>query len=100
MPHAKFFSMFRMSGHFQVFYLTHMLYFAYFVLLIFHAPDFWKWFVGPAGFTQIFPIFFIKRRLFNRLSLGNSKETLQSLNFEHVLKKALMTSSIAVLKIF
>jgi hypothetical protein len=41
--------MFRMSGHFQVFYLTHMLYFAYFLLLIFHAPDFWKWFVGPAG---------------------------------------------------
>jgi hypothetical protein len=40
---------FRRSGHFQVFYLTHMLYFAYFILLIFHAPDFWKWFVGPAG---------------------------------------------------
>jgi hypothetical protein len=40
---------FRRSGHFQVFYLTPMLYFAYFILLIFHAPDFWKWFVGPAG---------------------------------------------------
>ena len=32
----------------QVFYLTHMLYFVYFILLIFHAPEFWKWFLFPA----------------------------------------------------
>jgi hypothetical protein len=79
-----------MSGHFQVFYLTHMLYFAYFVLLIFHAPDFWKWFVGPAGFTQIFPNFFLYiKTILNRLSLGNGRERLQSSNFKHLLNKAL-----------
>jgi len=38
----------RRSGHFQVFYFTHMLYFAYFILLFFHAPDFWKWFLLPS----------------------------------------------------
>ena len=32
----------------QVFYLTHMLYCVYFILLIFHAPEFWKWFLFPA----------------------------------------------------
>ena len=38
----------RRSGYFQVFYVTHMLYFLYWALLLMHAPDFWKWFIGPA----------------------------------------------------
>jgi len=38
----------RRSGHFQVFYVTHMLYFAYFLLMFLHAPDFWSWFLVPA----------------------------------------------------
>ena len=38
----------RRSGHFQVFYCSHMLYFAYILLLFFHAPDFWAWFLVPA----------------------------------------------------
>ena len=37
----------RRSGHFELFYFTHLLFIAYYVLLLFHAPDFWKWFVGP-----------------------------------------------------
>ena len=38
----------RRSGYFQVFYCTHMLYFFYWGLLLIHAPEFWKWFIGPA----------------------------------------------------
>jgi hypothetical protein len=38
----------RRSGYFQVFYVTHMLYFFYWGLLLIHAPEFWKWFIGPA----------------------------------------------------
>ena len=38
----------RRSGYFQVFYCTHMLYFLYWALLLMHAPEFWKWFIGPA----------------------------------------------------
>ena len=31
----------------QIFYWTHLLYIAYWILLILHAPNFWKWFVVP-----------------------------------------------------
>merc|ERR1719419_1446665 len=34
----------RRRGHFEIFYFTHLLYYAYFVLLLVHAPEFWKWF--------------------------------------------------------
>jgi hypothetical protein len=29
----------RNSGHFEIFYFTHLLYSAYFVLIILHAPN-------------------------------------------------------------
>ena len=35
----------RRRGHFEIFYWTHLLYYAYFVLLLIHAPEFWKWFL-------------------------------------------------------
>jgi hypothetical protein len=35
----------RRRGHFEIFYFTHLLYHAYFVLLLVHAPEFWKWFI-------------------------------------------------------
>jgi len=35
----------RRRGHFEIFYFTHLLYHAYFVLLVVHAPEFWKWFI-------------------------------------------------------
>ena len=38
----------RKSGYFQLFYLSHMLYFVYFFVLILHAPSVWKWFLVPA----------------------------------------------------
>ena len=37
----------RRSGHFQVFYFSHWLSVLYFVLLILHAPDYWKWVCVP-----------------------------------------------------
>ena len=36
-----------MHNLFQVFYFTHLLYFAYYVLLVLHAPEFWKWLLVP-----------------------------------------------------
>ena len=36
----------RRSGYFLVFYFSHLHYVLYFLLLLFHAPDFWKWFVA------------------------------------------------------
>ncbi|CAG0902076.1 unnamed protein product [Cyprideis torosa] len=38
----------RKNGMFEIFYWTHLLYVPYWVLLIFHGPNYWKWFVGPA----------------------------------------------------
>ena len=38
----------RKSGNFEVFYWTHFLYLVFWLLLVFHAPIFWKWFIGPA----------------------------------------------------
>ena len=31
-----------------MFYWTHFLYIIFWILLIVHAPNFWKWFIGPA----------------------------------------------------
>ncbi|XP_064645176.1 NADPH oxidase 5-like [Lineus longissimus] len=42
----------RRSGHFEVFYWTHMLYVPFWVMCILHAPDFWKWFCVP-GFLLL-----------------------------------------------
>ncbi|XP_046387375.1 NADPH oxidase 5 [Ischnura elegans] len=37
----------RRRGSFEVFYWTHLLYVPFWILLIIHAPNFWKWFVTP-----------------------------------------------------
>ncbi|NXW62262.1 NOX5 oxidase, partial [Eurystomus gularis] len=37
----------RRSGHFEVFYWTHLSYISIWTLLIFHGPHFWKWFAVP-----------------------------------------------------
>lgn len=36
-----------MSFFFQIFYWTHLLYVPFFLLLILHCPNFWKWFIIP-----------------------------------------------------
>ncbi|XP_061077625.1 NADPH oxidase 5 [Conger conger] len=37
----------RRSGHFEVFYWSHLLYIWTWVLLVLHCANFWKWFVAP-----------------------------------------------------
>ena len=37
----------RRGGCFEIFYWSHLLYIPFWVLLILHGPNFWKWFVGP-----------------------------------------------------
>merc|ERR1719474_1416349 len=38
----------RRRGYFELFFFTHYLYVLYLILLILHAPEFWKWFL-PVG---------------------------------------------------
>ncbi|XP_052743214.1 NADPH oxidase 5 [Bicyclus anynana] len=37
----------RKGGCFEVFYFAHLLYIPFWILLIIHAPNFWKWFIVP-----------------------------------------------------
>ena len=37
----------RRGGSFEIFYWTHLLYIPFWVLVLFHGPNFWKWFIGP-----------------------------------------------------
>ena len=39
----------RRRGHFEVFYFSHLLYWAYFPLIILHAPICWKWIAVPGS---------------------------------------------------
>ncbi|XP_049880958.1 NADPH oxidase 5 [Pectinophora gossypiella] len=39
----------RRGGSFEIFYWTHLLYVPFWLLVIFHAPNFWKWFVLPGA---------------------------------------------------
>lgn len=37
----------RRGGSFEIFYWTHLLYVPFWLLMLFHGPNFWKWFVIP-----------------------------------------------------
>ncbi|KAI8423439.1 hypothetical protein MSG28_012572 [Choristoneura fumiferana] len=37
----------RRGGSFEIFYWSHLLYVPFWLLLLFHAPNFWKWFALP-----------------------------------------------------
>ncbi|KAL0099174.1 hypothetical protein PUN28_020033 [Cardiocondyla obscurior] len=37
----------RRGGCFEIFYWSHLLYIPFWILMIFHSPNFWKWFVIP-----------------------------------------------------
>ena len=47
----------------QIFYWSHILYVSYWVLLILHAPNFWKWFVAPAALFMVEKGFRLARSL-------------------------------------
>jgi len=59
----------RRSGRFEVFYFTHLLYIAFLTLLIFHAPEFWKWVIAP---LVIFVLEKLYRTLASLLGYGKS----------------------------
>lgn len=37
----------RRGGSFEIFYWTHLLYVPFWLLVILHGPNYWKWFIGP-----------------------------------------------------
>ncbi|XP_055539502.1 uncharacterized protein LOC129726613 [Wyeomyia smithii] len=39
----------RRGGSFEVFYWTHLLYIPFWILVLFHGPNFWKWFIVPGA---------------------------------------------------
>jgi hypothetical protein len=49
----------RRGAHFEVFYLTHLLYIIFYILLISHARNFWHWFIGPGVIFILEKIYYI-----------------------------------------
>ncbi|CAF1211376.1 unnamed protein product [Adineta ricciae] len=52
----------RRGGHFQLFYWTHLLYLPFFIFLILHAGNFWKWIIGPLSLFLIEKAYSILKR--------------------------------------
>jgi len=59
----------RRGGCFEIFYWTHLLYIPFWILLIFHGPSFWKWFIIPGC---IFVIERLLRFIWMRSNRGKS----------------------------
>jgi predicted ferric reductase len=64
----------RRGGHFEVFYLTHLLYIVFYILLILHARNFWHWLIGPAFIFVLEKICY----LYKCYSTGKGKTLLHS----------------------
>ncbi|XP_069681708.1 NADPH oxidase 5 isoform X2 [Periplaneta americana] len=56
----------RRGGCFEVFYWSHLLYIPFWVLVIFHGPNFWKWFIAPG-------IIFLLERIFRFVSMQSER---------------------------
>ncbi|CAF2205958.1 unnamed protein product [Rotaria magnacalcarata] len=56
----------RRGGHFQVFYWSHLLYLPFYILLIIHATNFWKWIVGPLFIFLLEKVYSIVTRCSSR----------------------------------
>ncbi len=52
----------RRRQRFELFYFTHLLYAAWFVLAIFHGPSFWMWVVGPIACFVVEQILRVAKR--------------------------------------
>ncbi|CAF0939026.1 unnamed protein product [Didymodactylos carnosus] len=61
----------RRSGHFEVFYFTHLLYIPFFIFLILHGNGFYKWFCVPGTIFIIEKIYSLIQ--FSRSSHGHTK---------------------------
>ncbi|KPJ03893.1 NADPH oxidase 5 [Papilio xuthus] len=59
----------RRGGSFEIFYWTHLLYIPFWILVIFHAPNFWKWFILPG---TIYIIERIMRLTWMRSEIGKT----------------------------
>nr|KAF7408968.1 hypothetical protein H0235_013820 [Vespula pensylvanica] len=59
----------RRGGCFEIFYWSHLLYVPFWILMIFHGPNFWKWFVGPGA---IYLIERIRRLAWSRSQRGKT----------------------------
>ncbi|NXX94315.1 NOX5 oxidase, partial [Centropus bengalensis] len=47
----------RRSGHFELFYWTHLSYISIWILLLLHGPHFWKWFAVPGCLFALEKVF-------------------------------------------
>jgi hypothetical protein len=63
----------RRRGHFEIFYFSHLLYWGYFIALILHAPDNWKWIIGPGSIWLSEMVYRIISRYF-----GNGKTSIRA----------------------
>ncbi|XP_015595407.1 NADPH oxidase 5 isoform X2 [Cephus cinctus] len=59
----------RRGGCFEIFYWSHLLYVPFWLLTIFHGPNFWKWFVGPG---VIYMVERIRRLIWLRSQRGKT----------------------------
>lgn len=59
----------RRGGCFEIFYWSHLLYIPFWIVMILHGPNFWKWFVGPG---TIYLIERIRRIAWSRSQLGKT----------------------------
>ncbi|XP_032676109.1 NADPH oxidase 5 [Odontomachus brunneus] len=59
----------RRGGCFEVFYWSHLLYIPFWILMIFHGPNFWKWFIGPG---IIYSVERIRRLIWLRSQRGKT----------------------------
>ncbi|CAF4720696.1 unnamed protein product [Rotaria socialis] len=68
----------RSSGHFQIFYWSHLLYLPFYVFLILHARDFWKWIVGPLSIFLLEKLYSI----YTRYTRGKGRTHIDSVTID------------------
>ncbi|XP_015430140.1 PREDICTED: NADPH oxidase 5 [Dufourea novaeangliae] len=59
----------RRGGCFEIFYWSHLLYIPFWVLMVLHGPNFWKWFIGPG---TVYLIERVQRIAWSRSQLGKT----------------------------
>ncbi|XP_076766799.1 NADPH oxidase [Xylocopa sonorina] len=59
----------RRGGCFEIFYWSHLLYVPFWILMILHGPNFWKWFIGPG---TMYLLERIRRTALSRSELGKT----------------------------
>ncbi|CAF1484487.1 unnamed protein product, partial [Didymodactylos carnosus] len=86
----------RRSGHFELFYFTHLLYIPFFIFLIMHGNGFWKWIIGPLTIFVIEKVYELCQ--FCRSSHGKTHMKFMTI-FESYSKSGKLESSVLALSI-